>query len=215
MFHIKVKYWNNLSAVGNRLKLMNQATSSIVVFSEYFPQTLHSFLMQKAKEEKHEFDKVVKIAERDLQEAAQFMADHGMLHFDAHSENIMTDGHRLYFADFGLATSSLFDLSAEEKAFFAEHQNYDQIYVQADLVFNILESLQFDEQAAIAQLQKYVDGCTTMIHSPYITSILRKYIRAALLFDEFTTNLRKKSKLTPYPAAEIANIVQAGKCCKK
>ncbi len=211
----KVTYWNNSSAVGNRLKLMNQATSSIVVFSECFPMTLHSFLMQKSKEEKHAFDKAVKMAERDLQEAALFMADHGMLHFDMHSENIMTDGHRLYCADFGLATASLFDLSVDEKAFLAEHQNYDQIYVQADLVFNILESLQFDEQAAIAQLQKYVDGCTSMTHSPYITFVLRKYARAALLFDEFTTNLRKKSKLTPYPAAEIANIVQAGKCCKK
>lgn len=35
----------------------------------------------------------------------------GLIHGDAHLVNILTEGHRLYFADLGLATSDRFALS--------------------------------------------------------------------------------------------------------
>lgn len=205
----KAAYWQNSSAVRNRIKSMNQATSSVVVFSENFPQTLHSYLMQKVQEGSHQFDAAVKMADQNLRETASFMIDHDMLHFDAHDHNIMTDDNRLYFADFGLATSLLFDLSDEEKAFFAEHKHYDKIYVQGNLAFAILEALKFKEQDAIDLLNRYTDGDRTITKSPYITSVLQKYARSALLIDDFMTNLRKKSKLTPYPAQEVEEILAA------
>ncbi|MFI7135214.1 hypothetical protein ACIBQ1_56840 [Nonomuraea sp. NPDC050153] len=34
------------------------------------------------------------------------MNSRGLLHFDAHFENILTGGQRLYFADYGLAVSA-------------------------------------------------------------------------------------------------------------
>ncbi|MFF2503082.1 hypothetical protein ACFVTY_06840 [Streptomyces sp. NPDC058067] len=49
------------------------------------------------------------------------MNSRGLLHFDAHFQNILTDGRRLYFADFGLALSSRFDLSPSEAGFFERH----------------------------------------------------------------------------------------------
>lgn len=42
------------------------------------------------------------------------MNTRGLLHFDAHFENILTDGQRLFFADYGLAISSRFELSRDE-----------------------------------------------------------------------------------------------------
>ena len=147
------------------------------------------------------------MVDTNLAETTSFMKKHGMLHFDAHGHNVMTDGHRLYFADFGLAISSLFDLSDEEKAFFATHKDYDKIYVQQDLIYNIFEALKFEEQDAINLLQKYVDGDQTITYSTYITGILKKYAHAALLFEACNINLHKKSKLTPYPAQKIQEIL--------
>ena len=34
------------------------------------------------------------------------MNTHGLVHFDAHFGNVLTDGRRLFVADFGLATSA-------------------------------------------------------------------------------------------------------------
>ena len=41
--------------------------------------------------------------ERNLRAGVAFMTSHGLHHFDAHFKNVLTDGHRLYFTDFGLA----------------------------------------------------------------------------------------------------------------
>ena len=54
----------------------------------------------------------------------------GLLHFDAHFENILTDGRRLYFADYGLAISSRFELSRAETGFFERHRTYDRCYTR-------------------------------------------------------------------------------------
>ncbi|MGA4844917.1 hypothetical protein ACOBQB_00960 [Streptomyces sp. G5(2025)] len=52
----------------------------------------------------------------------------GLLHFDAHFENILTDGRQLFFADYGLAISSRFELAQGEADFFDQHRTYDQCY---------------------------------------------------------------------------------------
>ena len=59
---------------------------------------------------------------------------HGRVHFDAHFQIILTDGSRLFFADYGLAISSQFELTPGETAFFAEHEGYDRYYTAAYLV---------------------------------------------------------------------------------
>ena len=51
------------------------------------------------------------MVEKELEAGTSFMNARGLLHFDAHFQNILTDGERLYFADYGLAISSRFDLS--------------------------------------------------------------------------------------------------------
>jgi tRNA A-37 threonylcarbamoyl transferase component Bud32 len=56
----------------------------------------------------------------------------GLLHFDAHFRNVLTDGHRLYLADLGLATSPRFDLSTEERDFLAVNASRDACYAVRD-----------------------------------------------------------------------------------
>ncbi|MFE3544320.1 hypothetical protein ACFXK0_15260 [Nocardia sp. NPDC059177] len=54
------------------------------------------------------------------------MNSRGLLHLDTHFENILTDGSRLYFGDYGLALSADFDLSPSEAAFLDRNQTYDR-----------------------------------------------------------------------------------------
>ena len=62
------------------------------------------------------------------------MNSRDLLHFDAHFMNLLTEGQSLYFSDFGLAISSQFKLSGDEKIFFHGHHRYDEFYTNTHLV---------------------------------------------------------------------------------
>ncbi|WP_328405239.1 hypothetical protein OHS70_37865 [Streptomyces sp. NBC_00390] len=53
------------------------------------------------------------------------MSARGLVHFHAHFANLLADGQPVDFADFGLALSRGFELSAEECDFLADHLVYD------------------------------------------------------------------------------------------
>ncbi|MGW6532858.1 hypothetical protein [Streptomyces venezuelae] len=55
--------------------------------------------------------------------------------------DILTGGRNLYFADFGLALSSRFDLSPAESAFLAQHRTYDRAYTLSYLVNALITAL--------------------------------------------------------------------------
>lgn len=63
---------------------------------------------------------------RDAIPTIELMRRRGLLHFDLHWENVLTDGEQLYFADLGLAISETFDLAAKEGGFLTHHAStYD------------------------------------------------------------------------------------------
>jgi len=199
-----IQRWNNSAEVGERLIAMNKAKASIVVFLESIPETMDDFLIKKGKEGKHAFEKAVMMVDKNLQQTTSFMIDQGMIHFDAHSGNILADGKRLYFTDFGLALYKDFDLSPEEKEFFERHKNYDSYYTRADLTFLLCQALSLTEDQAIELLQSYIAGTQhKVIYSRYINSLLKKYAAGAMVVENFEKALRKQSKLTPYPAEEL------------
>lgn len=111
-----VTYWGESEAIGRRMQSLLDAKQSLVVFLEYIPYTLQS---HKAQLDPH-------IIEKDLFETVEFMMSKGMIHFDTHGRNILTDGEKLYFADFGLTTSLDFELSLDEIEFFHKNNRYDQ-----------------------------------------------------------------------------------------
>ncbi|MEV6348689.1 hypothetical protein [Actinoplanes sp. NPDC051851] len=53
-------------------------------------------------------DAAYEFLDRALREGSVFMWSRGMVHFDAHVRNLLTDGHRVYFADCGLAAHTGF-----------------------------------------------------------------------------------------------------------
>lgn len=85
----------------------------------------------------------------------------GLLHFDAHFQNILTDGRRLYFADYGLALSSQFDLSPSETSFFELHRTYDRCYTRSWLVNWLITALYgYERKERVALIHACAEGRT-------------------------------------------------------
>lgn len=54
-----------------------------------------------------------------------FLRTKGIIHFDAHFQNVLTDSEQVYLTDFGLMLDKSFALTKEEVSFFEQHTVYD------------------------------------------------------------------------------------------
>lgn len=208
-FNKYVAYWGNSSAIGERVRANHQASANIVIFIEYIPETLKSWLCKEFKKGNAAIDKAIEMVEKNLQETSRFLCKKEILHFDAHFHNILTDGERLYFSDFGLAISSRFALSKEELQFFQIHSNYDSYYVATKLT-NWIVGNSFGKDNVDKILQIYTEGKTPASLpdslTPFLSSIVRRYAPLALKMNHFFELLTKKTKETPFPANDLDRI---------
>ncbi|MBU6140497.1 MAG: serine/threonine protein phosphatase [Proteobacteria bacterium] len=115
------KYWGGSPEVRARLEAIENATHSVVVFLESIPQNLGKYLFSEEVVGRRN----VEMIECEIRSTTAFLESKGMIHFDGHNGNILTDGEQIYFSDFGLATSLEFELSEEERAFFEKNRGYD------------------------------------------------------------------------------------------
>ena len=176
----------------------------LVLFLEYFPQTLKKWLRNKLSEGGKEASLAVSMVDRNLKNATKFMQERGLLHFDAHFSNILTDGKMLYLTDFGLATSSSFDLSDEKLNFFEEHQNYDRYYTCSDLATFIVRN-SFNEEDPNTVLKEYAEVTRKNALDPDIEAHIKKYAFIAINKNNFIKKL-VKDKTTPYPSAKLNKL---------
>jgi hypothetical protein len=112
-----VRYWGGSESIGRYFDARMRAPHDVVLFLEHVPHTLHEWLMEHA-------DDAVAMLER-LRDAISFLRSQGVVHFDAHYSNVLTDGAQVYVSDFGLALDGGFDLSDDERRFHAAHEYYD------------------------------------------------------------------------------------------
>ena len=127
-----VAYWGGVPQVRERIEALRTATANVTLFLEYLPHNVHEWL--GAQLASGDFDTACALVERQLRESVDFLRAHGLVHFDAHFENVLTDGRRLYLADYGLALSSRFRLAPGELDFLDRHHGYDHAYTSAYLV---------------------------------------------------------------------------------
>lgn len=171
-----VDYWGGSDAFRQRLTGLRDATTAAVLFCEHIPTSLDATVVS---------DDV----KGQLLDGVAFMNSHDLLHFDVHFGNILTDGKRIYFTDFGLATSSRFDLSPAERDFYQTHQTYDRAYVTSFLArWTIFQEHGVNWPDHQAFLRENPDPFT-------------------LLMTEFFDRLIGESRTTPYPAAKIAELL--------
>ncbi len=200
-----VAYWEGSAAVRERLEAIEQSTASIVLFLEYVPHTVHEWLKGQVGLGEEAIDSACAMADRSLRDDVAFMRSRGLVHFDAHLNNILTDGRRLYFADFGLATCSRFELSGDEREFFWTHLDYDRAETEAMLANWLVRTL-----CDTDDLQAFVRECAAGKDlgglPPAAAAIIKRSAPVAVVMNELFRALTTVSKSAPYPAAELERI---------
>ncbi|MFD1932816.1 MULTISPECIES: protein kinase family protein [Nonomuraea] len=192
-----VAHWDGSAAVRGRLEAIGRSTFSLVLFLEHVPWTLGAWLAD------HPTAATFLWAEEALARGAAYMSSRELVHFDAHFHNVLTDGRRLYFADFGLALSAGFDLSAGEAAFLSDHLAYDRHYTAAHLLrHHLLAGLRGGTEHG-AFLREWLDRERPAGIPAEIAAIIDRHARASLVLDDFHRRLLTGGKRVPFPAAEL------------
>ncbi|WP_018546762.1 hypothetical protein [Streptomyces sp. LaPpAH-108] len=204
-----VAYWGGDAGVRRRIEALQRSTARLTLFLEHIPHNLHDWLGVQIGAGDEAARRACAMVDAELRAGTSFMSARGLLHFDAHFENILTDGRRLYFADYGLALSSRFDLSRDEAAFHARHQSHDRCYTASYLVYwlvNALYGYGWDDRLAL------VRACAegerpTGIPEAAAALITRHAPLAAVMWD-FFRKLQEEDRETPYPLEAIRRIGQ-------
>jgi hypothetical protein len=205
-----VAYWGGGSQVRRRIQALQKSSASVALFLEYIPQNLHQWLGTQVEAGDQTANRACAMVERELGAGTSFMNSHGLLHFDAHFENILTDGQRLYFADYGLAISSGFELSQDEADFFDRHQTYDRCYTATYLVNWLVTALygyqREDREGRYARVRAYAEGKRPTGIPEEAAAILARYAPVAAVMSDFNSKFQRQSRRTPYPLEEIRQL---------
>jgi hypothetical protein len=211
-----VAYWGGSPAVRERISALAGASASVVLFLEYIPQVLRAWLGGLLGRGQEAVAAACTMLERSLRAGLAFMNGNGLLHFDAHFGNILTDGQRLYFADLGLATSPRFDLSAAESDFVGRNLSHDVCYALTQLVnwlvSNVCE-VAVPATGGPVERNDYIRRCAAgaqVVNAPAaVAEVIRRYAPTAVVMNDFYWDLFGKSRATPYPAVDIKRAMAA------
>jgi serine/threonine protein kinase len=112
-----VEYWGNSADAGNYFIDRANANYELVLFLEYIPHVLDTWLPENPDKLQQSLD--------DIRKTIDFLRSKGIVHFDAHFRNILSDGERIYLTDFGLVLDKSFALTKDEESFFDRNTCYD------------------------------------------------------------------------------------------
>lgn len=210
-----VAYWGGSSAVRERIDALAKASASAVLFLEYVPCRLDAWLRDRLSSGDEAISAACAMVEQCLRADIGFMNSNGLLHFDAHFRNILTDGRRLYFADFGLATSPLFALSTAELDFIVRNKSHDVCYALTQLVnwlvVNVCGVTVPGSGGPVAR-NEYIRRCAAgaaIAGVPAgVAATIARYAPVAVIMNDFYWDVFGGSPATPYPAEEIGRVMR-------
>jgi hypothetical protein len=203
-----VAYWDGSSAVRERLEAIARSSADVALFCEYVPQNLHEWLTAQVAGGDDAVESACAVVERSLRTDVSFMNSNGLLHFDAHFRNILTDGRRLYFTDFGLATSPRFELSEAELNFLGRNMSHDGCYTVTQLVNWLVTALigSADWTERNEFIRRYAEGDEPADVPASAGAIIKRCAPIAVVMNEFYGKLHLESRTTPYPVDDVQRV---------
>lgn len=151
--------------VQGKVSAMKDATSSVVLFLEYVPETLGARVRRSLGEDRGEA--VFVDAVNQILKATDWMRAEGFQHFDVHPGNILVREGTLLFTDFGLALHRGWNLTAEEAASMPAHEGYDRDTALMHLFHWVLFELGFTTgPQRLALLRAAADDPATPASAP-------------------------------------------------
>jgi len=154
----------------------------------------------------------------------------GIIHFDAHFRNALTDGEQTYLTDFGLALDRSFALTEEEEIFFEQNTLYDYGEVLRNLghlirwVFNscsddaqhrMMEKYDIKEGLQLYQVGAILLNNIEQIHTDedmkldgfYVDSVVKYRSIIMLMQDFFSTIWGNPQKDTKLPHKKLQQLL--------
>ncbi len=203
-----IDFWENSDSVRRRYQAIQNPQGEIVLFSEFIPVTLIDWIKTQHSNA-GSFEMALDFVDQKLLKTIEFMQSQNFLHFDAHFENIMTDGKNLYFNDLGLSLSKKFSLQKEEVDFFQAHKNYDCARSAVGFMHAIIVSACGSDNWKL-KLREEVQSEKSSL-SEKVRFYIQKYGPLALLMLEFSEKLKTESKTTPFPLNEVERLIDKNK----
>ncbi|MEV4567525.1 protein kinase family protein [Nonomuraea sp. NPDC049419] len=200
-----VTFWEGAPGVRRRLEALAQAPARLTLFMEYLPSNLDRWMEEQVRA--GDADRAAAVADRRLRETVSFMNAAGLLHFDAHFENFLTDGREFYLSDFGLAVSSAFDLSAEERAFYERHRTYDRTYTLAYLVNWLTRTIHGGGWAeGRARIRRWASGEPVTGVPGGVEELVARDSPLVTVLNDFYYELQTERRTTPYPLERLRQV---------
>lgn len=198
-----VEFWGQSQKVRTRLEALRQANESIILFLEWMPQTVQEWLADQKQGSVQQMQRSIRMVDEQVSQAVAFMNGKDFLHFDAHFENILTDGRTLFLADFGLALAAGFDLSPDEAAFCEQHASFDRDYVRTYLTRWVLTNIyELDRESGAELLTNLPLNSQRNDSDELYLDLLERNAAITLLMMGFYKALQTESRLTPYPSLD-------------
>ena len=217
-----MEFWGGSESVGRYLQDRRDANHELVLFLEFIPHVLRPWLAENTAQ-------TPKILS-DLFAAVDFLRKNNVIHFDAHYDNILTDGERAYLTDFGLVLDKNYLQTDSEKEFFSKHIYYDYGEIIASLIFIALRSYDSlsdesktmfcekygiqnkdDNRAILTTVLKNIDDISASgilkLEDAYCACLV-KYRKIILLIDGFFTSMHgNNAKDTEFPSEELLRLL--------
>jgi tRNA A-37 threonylcarbamoyl transferase component Bud32 len=208
-----IQNWNNSKKISNYILERKSSEYELLVFLEYIPHVFMKWLRPNIAK--------LEIVNKKVFKLFDFLKSKGVIHFDAHFGNILTDGNEVYLTDFGLGLDESFELSEKEMIFYKKHINYDYMeYVGCCSV--ILESSWHDltknnkrtleDRFDLSEETPYYEKVKIMLNnldeinkimklnSSYIKFIKKNKVLIELSNDFFYRLRKDKTKKLEYPS---------------
>lgn len=206
-----VSSWGGSREVRRRIEALRQSSASLVLFLEYIPQTLDDWLTERIQAGEESTDRACSLVEGGLEAGTSFMGARGLLHFDAHFQNILTDGRCLYFADYGLALSSRFSLSPAEYGFFDLHRAYDRCYTRSWLVNRLITKVYgYERKEREALIRACAEGEAPPDGPRQVRAVISRHAPLAAVMTDFYGRILDEDRRTPYPSEALHRALRDG-----
>ena len=197
-----LKQWGKNKEIQNRVSSIFEATSSVVLFLEYFPSTMTQYLTSQLSRFSDPISSLKQL-ENSMFKLLKFLRSNGVLHMDAHFDNILTDGKQIYLSDYGLSLSKKFKLSEIELKFFEQHHNFDCCTAINSLVHAVVNH--YSPNQEWRQILRKIQNADTHTMKKFPKDILEFFenrSQISLLLGEFYDHLSKNLN-TPYPVDRL------------
>lgn len=196
-----VAYWHGAEGLADRLAAIGSATTGLVLFLEHLPHQLDDWLQQRLAAGSSEARAAIEMVDTTLFDPLITLNRRGVLHFDSHLRNLLTDGEQVLVTDFGLATALDFDLDGQERRFFELHEAHDIAYTATQFVNRLVTEVARirDPAARNAYIVEHASHHSPLGLPPAVEAIVRRYAPVAEIINAFYWRLFTEARDISFP----------------